>query len=81
MGHPKVTTPLKSDNKCAHGILTGILKQKQYKGIYVKFSWINDKSIEQKQFHTHRKCGKQNLGDYPTTNKTAKHNRSVHPSM
>ena len=26
MGHPQVPTPLKSNNKCTHGILTGLLK-------------------------------------------------------
>ena len=29
MGHPQVPIPLKSNNKFAHGILTGVLKQKK----------------------------------------------------
>ena len=33
MGHPQGPPPLQFDNKCAHGILTGLLKQKQSKVI------------------------------------------------
>ena len=29
MGHPHGPTPLQFDNKCAYGILTGVLEQEQ----------------------------------------------------
>ena len=61
MGHPQGPTPLKFDNKCAHGILTGVLKQKQSKGMDMQFYWLRDRYIEQNKFHTHWKRGKHNL--------------------
>ena len=64
MGHPQGPTPLQFKNKYKHGILTGVLKQKQYKGIDMRFYWLCDRSMEQKQFHTHWKRGEHNLGDY-----------------
>ena len=47
MVHPQGLTPLKFGNKCAHGILTGVLK-KQYKGMCMRFYWLRDRSIEPK---------------------------------
>ena len=68
MGHPKVPTSLQFDNKCAHGILTGVLKQKQFKGMDMQLYGLCDRSIEQEKSHTHWKRGKHNLGDYPIKN-------------
>ena len=65
MVHPQGRTPLQFDNKFAHGILTGVLKQKQYKGMEMKLYWLRDISKEQKQFHTHWKRYEHNLGEYP----------------
>ena len=79
MGHPQVPTKLQFDNKCAHGILTGVLKQKKSKGMDMKFYWLHDISTEQKKFHTHWKRGNHNLGDYPTKYHPAKHHRTVRP--
>ena len=66
MGHSQGPTPLQLENKCAHGILTGVIKQKQSKGMDMQFYWLCDRSIEQKQLHTHLKSSKHNLRDYPT---------------
>ena len=48
MVHPKGMTPLQSENKCAHGILTRVLKQIQSKGIDMRLYWLRDRSIKQK---------------------------------
>ena len=63
MGHPQGPTPLQFDNKCAMGILTGILKQRQSKGMDMRFYWLRDRH-GQKQFYVHWKKGIDNRGDY-----------------
>ena len=77
MGHPQGPAPLQSDNKCAHGILTGLLKQKQSKGMDMKFYSICTILTEQKQLHTHCKHRKHNLREYPTSKNSDKHHRTV----
>ena len=52
MGHPQVPTPLQFYNKCSHGILTGVLKQKQSKYMDMQFYCLCDRSIEQKKTYT-----------------------------
>ena len=79
MGHPQGPTPLQFDNKLAHGILTGVLKQKQSKGVDMRFYWLHDKSIEQKQFHTYWKHGKHNLGDYPKKHHPNTYHKTIRP--
>ena len=63
MGHPQGPTPLQFDNKCAHGILTGEMKQKASRTMDMRFYWLRDQG-EQGQFHIHWKRGETNLGDY-----------------
>ena len=77
MGHPQGPTPLKFDNKCVHGIITGVLKQKQSKGMDMRFYCLCDIFTEQKQFHTHWKRSEHNLGDHPTKNHLDKHHRTA----
>ena len=65
MGHPQGPTPMQFDNKCAHGILTGELKQKQSRSMDMRFYWLRDRAqLGQQQFHVHWKRGDTNLGDY-----------------
>ncbi|GFH50520.1 hypothetical protein CTEN210_06996 [Chaetoceros tenuissimus] len=64
MGHPQGPTPLQFDNKCAHGILTGEMKQKASRTMDMRFYWLRDRAIDQKQFHIHWKRGETNLADY-----------------
>ena len=79
MGHSQGTTPLQFDNKCGHVTLTGVLKQRKSKGMDMQVYWLRDRSIEQKQLHTHWKRGKHSLGDYPTKHHPSKHHRNVPP--
>ena len=77
MGNPQEPTPLQLENKCAHSILTGVLKQKQSKGTDMQFYWLRDRSIEQKTFHTNWKRIERNLGEYPTKNHPDKYHITV----
>ena len=45
----------------------------------MRFYCICDRSIEQKQFQTHWKCRKHNLGYYKAKNHPYKHHRTVLP--
>ena len=72
MGHPQGPTPLQFDNKCAMGILTGVLKQRQSKGMDMRFYWLRDRH-EQHQFYCHWKRGIYNLGDYQSKAHPTKH--------
>ena len=75
MGHPQGPTPLQFDNKCAHGILTGELKQKHSKSMDMRFNWLRDRAMAQQQFHIYWKRGPDNKGDYPTKAHPTKHHR------
>jgi len=63
MNHQQGPTPLQFDNLCATGILTGELKQKQSKYMDMRFYWLRERALEQKQLHVHWKCGETNLAD------------------
>ena len=39
MGHPQPPTRIRIDNKSAHGVLTGIMKQKRAKSADMSASW------------------------------------------
>ena len=80
MGHPQGPTPLQFDNKCAMGILTGVLKQRQSKGMDMLFYWLRDRH-SQKQFHCHWKKGIFNLGDYQSKAHPTRHHRLQRPSF
>ena len=45
----------------------------------IRFYWLRDIYIQQKQFHKHCKCDEHNLGDYPTKHQLEKHHGTVRP--
>jgi hypothetical protein len=77
MGHPQGPTPLQFDNLCATRILTGEIKQKQSKSMDMRFYWLRDRALEQRQFNIHWKTGDRNLGDYPTKHHPKKHHKEI----
>ena len=54
------------------GILTSILKQRQSKGMDMRFYWLRDHHA-QNQFYVHWKKGIYNLGDYQSKAHPTKH--------
>ena len=78
MGHPQGPTPLQFDNKRAMGILTGILKQRQSKGMDMRFYWLRDR-YGQKQFFIYWRKGIYNLGDYQSKAHPTKHHINQRP--
>ena len=49
MGHPQQPSIIRTDNKTAHGILTGTMQQKRSKSIDIKFHWLKDRAINHNQ--------------------------------
>ncbi len=43
MGHPQPPTRIRIDNRSAHGVLTGIMKQKRTKSAGMNASWVKDR--------------------------------------
>jgi hypothetical protein len=42
LGHPQPPTTIQIDNQCAKGIANGTVKQRRYKPMNMRFSWIRD---------------------------------------
>jgi hypothetical protein len=49
LGHPQPPTPIRTDNKCAEGILNGTIKQRRSKAIDMRFYWLQDR-VKQGQY-------------------------------
>ena len=78
MGHPQPPTRIRIDNKSAHGVLTGIMKQKRTKSTDMNANWVKDR-CEQGQFEIKWAPGKTNLADHPTKHHAGLHHRQVRP--
>ena len=65
MGHPQPPTPIKTDNKTSHDLVTSLIKLKKSKTWDMRFHWLEDR-IQQKQIFLHWKPGAQNWADYFT---------------
>ena len=78
VGHPQPPTRIRVDNKSAHGVPTGIMKQKRTKSTDMNANWVKDR-CEQGQFDVKWAPGATNLGDYPTKHHTGLHHRKIRP--
>ena len=78
LGYPQPSTPLKTDNSTAKGIITGTIKQKRSKAIDMRFYWLRDR-YEQKQFNVFWESGKYNLANYRTKHHPGHHHKKVRP--
>jgi hypothetical protein len=76
LGHHQPATPLQMDNECAHGILTGTVKQKRSKAIDMRFYWLCDR-IEQGQFNLYWRPGATNLADYVSKHHAPSHDQDM----
>jgi hypothetical protein len=57
LGHKQPSTPLRTDNSTAHGILNETVKQKRSKSMDMKYYWLQDR-VRQKQFDFYWRPGK-----------------------
>ena len=79
MGHPQPPSVIRTDNKTAHGIITGTMQQKRSKSIDMKFHWLKDQATNHNKIAIEWSPGLTNLADYFTKHHTAKHHKHVRP--
>jgi hypothetical protein len=76
LGHIQPTTPLRTDNSTAFGILNETIKQKRSKAMDTRYHCLTDR-VRQKQFDVYWRPGRENLGDYHTTHHSAQHHKDM----
>jgi hypothetical protein len=72
----RVTTPLRTDNSTAHGIVNETIKQKGSKEMDMRYHWLIDR-VRQKQFDVYWQPGRENLGDFHTKHHSAQHHKDM----
>jgi hypothetical protein len=80
LGHTQQSTPLRTDNYTAYGILNKTIKQKRSKSMDMKYYWLQDR-VRQKQFDVYWRPGKENLGNYHTKHHPAQHRQDMRPIL
>ena len=78
MGHKQPPTPMQTDNRTAHGVITNNISGKKLKSMDKRLHWIRCRST-QRQFRHYRRLVATNLGDYVTKHHEATHNRKFRP--
>lgn len=79
MGHKQPATPFQVDNSTAEGIVNKRVQPKRTKAMDMRFHWLRDRSINQKQFRFYWRPGPTNNGDYWTKHHPASHHRNMRP--
>ena len=77
MGHPQPATPIQVDNSTADGIVNSRVQPKRTKAMDMRFHWLRDRAINQKQFRIYWKPGTQQRGDYWTKHHSPAHHRNM----
>ena len=77
MGHPQPPTPLQTDNSTAEGVVNNTVQPKRTKSMDMRFHWLRDRSVNQKQFRIYWRPGKTNLADYFTKHHSPAHHRNM----
>jgi hypothetical protein len=77
LGHTQPTTPLRTDNSTAYGIVNENIEQKRSKSMDMRYHWLTDR-VRQKQFDVYWRPGRENLADYHTKHHSAQHHRDMH---
>jgi hypothetical protein len=62
LGHPQPPTPMQTDNKTAHDLLTNKIMPKALKAMDMRFHWLQCHKA-QGQFRYYLRPGTQNLAD------------------
>ena len=78
LGHPQPQTPIQTDNKTAHDLLTNRIMPKALKAMDMRFNWLRCRNT-QGQFRYYWRPGTQNLADYFTKHHPASHHKAIRP--
>ena len=76
IGFPQPSTPIKTDNPTAKGIVTNIVRKRSSKAIDMQFYWMKDR-LKQKDFFIYWKPGIKNRGYYFMKHHPPHHNREI----
>jgi hypothetical protein len=80
LGHPQPPTPMQTDNKTAHDLLTNKFMPKVLKVMDMHFHWLRCCKA-QGQFRYYWRPGTQNLADYFTKHHLASHHKANRPTF
>jgi hypothetical protein len=80
LGHPQPPTPMKTDNKTAHDLLTNKIMPKALKAMDMRFHWLRCPKA-QGQFRYYWRPGTQNLADYFPKQHPASHHKANRPTF
>jgi hypothetical protein len=62
MGHPQPPTPIQIDNSTADGIINSRVQPKHTKAMDMRFHWLRDRGVNQKQFRFYWRPGSMQQG-------------------
>jgi hypothetical protein len=77
MGHPQPPTPVQTDNSTAEGIINLRVQPKRTKAMDMRFHWLRDRGVNQKQFRFYWRPGTLQRGDYWTKHHSPSHHRQI----
>jgi hypothetical protein len=80
LGHPQAPTPMQTDNKTTHELLTNKIMPKALKAMDMHFHWLSCREA-QGQFRYYWRPGTQNLADYFTKHHPASHHKTNRPTF
>ena len=81
MGHPQPPTPMQTDNSTAEGIINKKVQPKRTKAMDMRFHWLRDRGVNQKQFRFYWRPGPLNYADYWTKHHPPAHHRNMRPEF
>jgi hypothetical protein len=73
MGHIQPPTPVQTDNSTAEGIVNLRVQPKRTKAMDMRFHWLRDRGVNQKQFKFYMRPGTSMRADYWTKHHSPAH--------
>ena len=77
MGHMQPPTPVQTDNSTADGIVNLRVQPKRTKAMDMRFHWLRDREVNQKQFRFYWRPGTLMRADYWTKHHSPAHHRHM----
>ena len=68
---------MQTDNSTAEGVVNNKVQPKRTKSMDMRFHWLRDRAVNQKQFKIYWRPGKANLADYFTKHHSPAHHRNM----
>ena len=81
MGHLQPPTPVQTDNSTAEGIVNLCVQPKRTKAMDMRFHWLRDRGVNQKQFKFYWRPGTSMQADYWTKHHPPPHHCQMQPEI